>query len=197
MRLLPRVAEERAAAGFQSVTRSAVSMTITATGLFSTSDSSSASRRRAAASSGETLRSSSSACRAEGHELRTRARPLVADHVEPGQHGIEVALVGRRLGVLAERRELARPERPAVALQRVRRPPRAGCVARLGGRAERSELGGGLGEEVVDQLGDELRIVAHAFAQLGQRCRVQRTPQLSISSEPDRVTLCFQAARTG
>ena len=68
-------------------------------------------------------------------------------------------------------------ERPAVALQRVRRPPCTDCIARGCGLAQRLELGRSVCEEVVDELGEELRIVAHALAQLAEHGVVQCASQ--------------------
>ena len=48
----------------------------------------------------------------------------------------------------------------------MRRTPGAGRVAGGRGLAQRFELGRSVLEEVIDELGEELRVVAHALAQL-------------------------------
>src|SRR4029079_6836110 len=103
---------------------------------------------------------------APDEELGAHATPFALDLVEAREHGVQIACRRGGLGLLAERRELSGPERPAVALQRVRRTPGTGRVAGGCGAAQRLELGWSVLEELVDELGDEHRVVAHALAQL-------------------------------
>jgi hypothetical protein len=72
-------------------------------------------------------------------------------------------------------------------------PARRGRVAVCRRGPERLELNRRIGEEVVDQLGDELRVVADALAQLAQRREIQRTPQLTHPTETNASIRCFQA----
>src|SRR5205814_3073314 len=77
---------------------------------------------------------------AESEELRAHTSPLTFDPVDATEHCLEIVRSGRCLGLLADGCELSGSERPAVALERVRRPPCARCVARGCGLAEQFEL---------------------------------------------------------
>ena len=125
-------------------------------------------------------------------QTRSSARhptPFALDLVEAREHGVQIACGGGGLGLLAERRELSGPKRPAVALQRVRRTPGTGRVAGGCGAAQRLELGWSVLEELVDELGEEHRVVAHALAQLteygGVHCASELRHARTSGGEPN------------
>ena len=123
--------------------------------------------------------SASASIVAPGEELDVDPPELAVDLVEPGQHSGQIAAPGSGLGLLAERRELHRPESPAVALQRVSRTPGVGRGTGGCGPAQRLELDRRVLEKLVDELGEELRIVAHAFAQLVEHGTVEDAAKFS------------------
>src|SRR5438045_2962872 len=123
--------------------------------------------------------------------------PLVVDRVEARAHGLQIASPGGGFRLLADRRELRRAEGPAVALQRVRGAHGRGGVA--GGRrfTQRLELGRSVLEELVDELGEELRIVAHALAQLAEYGSIDcasKFRHLRTRPEPNVSPLAFPSA---
>ena len=106
---------------------------------------------------------------AQGDELRAHATPLVVDLVEAREHGVRDRLAAA--AVSASWQSDASSSAPNV------RPlPFSVCAARMArgrvaggcGATQRLELGWSVLEELVDELGEELRIVAHALAQLAE-----------------------------
>ena len=116
-----------------------------------------------------------------GDERLSHPAPLGFDGVQALAHGLEVARSRRRLRLQAERGEPLGSERAGVPFQRVRRSSsRLGLAGRR--RLSQSlELARRLLDELVDQLGDERRIVAHACAQLVQCSRVERALRIRHS----------------
>ena len=110
--------------------------------------------------------------------------PCLVDRFDAARTASEVTIERCSFGLLTECGQRSRAERPCVPFERVRRTSSRLAVPRRRGFSQGLELARSVREKLVDQLAEEHRIAADAFAEPVQRVRVGRSCGVMVPCEP-------------